>query len=97
MITEIAEIIVKPGMEHEFQAGVATCQPVFARAVGCHGLELHHCIENPQHFILMVKWESVAHHMEIFRTSPDFQIWRGAVGACFAEPPKVYHTKTTIR
>ena len=35
MITEIAQIDVKPGMEQEFEAGVAKAAPVFKRAKGC--------------------------------------------------------------
>ena len=38
MITEIAQIDIKPGMEQEFEAGVAQATPVFRRAKGCHGL-----------------------------------------------------------
>jgi len=40
MITEIAQIDVKPGMEKDFEAGVAKAAPVFKRAKGCHGLTL---------------------------------------------------------
>jgi quinol monooxygenase YgiN len=96
MVTEFAEIEVKPGMEPQFIAGVEASLPVFARASGCHGAELHHSIEAPQHFVLMVKWDSVADHMEKFRKSPDFQIWRGNVGACFAGAPKVWHSRTVV-
>jgi quinol monooxygenase YgiN len=96
MITEFAEIDVKPGMEPQFIVGVEASLPVFARAPGCHGVELHHSIEHPQHFVLLVKWESVADHMEKFQKSPDFQIWRGNVGACFAGAPKVWHSKTVV-
>ncbi|HQT64648.1 MAG: antibiotic biosynthesis monooxygenase [Acidocella sp. 20-57-95] len=96
MVTEFAEITVKPGMEREFEAGVAASVPVFLRAAGCHGVKLEHSIEHPEHFILMVTWETVAHHMEDFRNSPDFQVWRGNVGHCFAAPPKVYHTSTVV-
>jgi hypothetical protein len=30
------------------------------------------------------------------RGSPDFQIWRGAVGDCFAGAPRVFHTETVV-
>ena len=40
MILEIAQIDVKPGMEAEFEAGVARAAPVFQRARGCRGMEL---------------------------------------------------------
>ena len=57
MITEIAEIEVKPGTEGKLIAGVESCKPIFARAPGFRGLELHHSIEHPQNFVLQVKWD----------------------------------------
>jgi hypothetical protein len=40
MITEIAQIDVKPGMEAEFENGVKNAAPVFKRAKGCRGLDV---------------------------------------------------------
>ena len=40
MILEIAQIDVKPGMEAEFESGVAKAAPIFQRAKGCRGLTL---------------------------------------------------------
>lgn len=96
MITEIVEIEVKPGTEAQFIAGVESCKPIFLRAPGCHGVELQHSIEHPQLFFLLVQWESVAHHMEQFRNSPDFALWRAAVGEYFADGPKVQHTRKVV-
>jgi quinol monooxygenase YgiN len=96
MVTEIAEIEVKPGTEAQFIAGVASCKPIFLRAAGCHGVELHRSIEHPQQFLLMVQWETVAHHMEQFRNSPDFALWREAVGPCLAGNVKLQHTSKVV-
>jgi len=96
MITEFAEIEVKRGCEAQFVEGVKACEAVFARAPGCHGIELHQSIESPEHFVLLVKWDSVADHMEKFRNSEDFNVWRAAVGASFAGAPKVWHSETLI-
>jgi len=91
MVTEIAEIEIEPGKEAQFIAGVESSRPAFLRAPGCHGFELHHSIEHPQQFILLVEWESVADHLA-FRNAPAFAIWREAVGGCFAGSPRVQHT-----
>ena len=37
MVLEIAQIDVKPGLEAEFEAGVAKAAPIFRRAKGCRG------------------------------------------------------------
>jgi quinol monooxygenase YgiN len=95
MITEFAEIEVKPGTEQTFRDGVAACKPLFARAPGCHGLELHHAIEHPLNFLLVIKWDAVQDHINMTQ-SPDFQTWRATVGACFAGKPKVFHANKLL-
>ena len=84
MITEIALIDVKPGMEAEFEAGVKKAAPVFKRAKGCRGLELRRSIEKPARYRLFVEWETIENHTVDFRGSPDFQEWRKLVAHCFA-------------
>jgi heme-degrading monooxygenase HmoA len=97
MILEIAQIEVKPGMEAEFEAGVAKAAPVFKRAKGCGGMELQRSIENPTRYRLFVKWETVENHTKDFRESADFQEWRKLVGHCFAAPPAVEHTQEVVK
>jgi quinol monooxygenase YgiN len=94
MVTEFAEIEVKPGMEQVFIAGVEKSKAAFLRSPGCHGLQLVRSVENPSKFVLQVQWETVAHHMELFRNSPEFQLWRENVGNCFAGSPVVWHGET---
>jgi heme-degrading monooxygenase HmoA len=55
MITEIAQIDVKPGTEKDFEAAVAKARAAFGRSKGFHGFELHRSIEKPQRYRLMVK------------------------------------------
>ena len=97
MITEIAHIEIKPGMEAEFEAGVKNAVPIFQRAKGCHGMELRRSIENPRQYRLFVVWETVEHHTVEWRASPDFQDWRKLVGHCFASPPEVEHVRQVVR
>ena len=59
MITEIAQIDVKPGSEQDFEAAVAKARAAFGRSKGFHGFELHRSIEKPQRYRLMVKWETL--------------------------------------
>ena len=96
MITEIAQIDVKPGTEAEFEAAVGKAKAIFGRAKGCHGFELHRSIEKPQRYRLMVKWETLENHTVDFRSSEDFAAWRGLVGQYFASPPEVEHTQTVL-
>jgi quinol monooxygenase YgiN len=97
MITEIAQIDVKPGMEAEFEAGVKSAAPIFQRAKGCRAMELRRSVEKPSRYRLFVAWETVEDHMVSFRNSPDFQEWRKLVGHCFATPPEVEHVQQVVR
>ena len=96
MITEIAQIDVKPGIEKDFEAAVAKARPLFLRAKGGKGFELHKSIEKPQRYRLMAKWETLENHTVDFRGSEDFTAWRGLVGQYFAAPPEVEHTETVL-
>jgi heme-degrading monooxygenase HmoA len=96
MITEIAQIDVKPGMEAEFESGVKKAGPLFRRAKGCKGMELQKSHEKPQRYRLMVKWDSLENHTVDFRGSTDFQEWRKLVGHCFAAAPEVEHVTLAV-
>lgn len=97
MITEIAQIDVKPGMESEFESGVKNAAPLFKRAKGCRGLRLQRSIEKPSRYRLLVDWETIEHHTVDFRNSADFQEWRNLVAHCFASPPEVEHVQEVLR
>ncbi|HKH03235.1 MAG TPA: antibiotic biosynthesis monooxygenase family protein [Bradyrhizobium sp.] len=96
MITEIAQIEVKPGTEKDFENAVAKARPLFLRAKGGKGFELHKSIEKPSRYRLVAKWETLENHTVDFRSSDDFTAWRELVGPYFASPPEVEHTETVL-
>jgi len=97
MILEIAQIGIKPGMEAAFEEGVAKAGPVFKRAKGCKGMELHRSIEKPSRYRLFVRWDTLENHTVDFRGSADFQEWRKLVAHCFDGTPEVEHTEQKIK
>jgi heme-degrading monooxygenase HmoA len=97
MVLEIAQIDVKPGLEAEFEAGVAKAVPIFRRAQGCNGMELQRSVEKPNRYRLFVRWETLENHTVDFRGSPDFQEWRKLVGHCFERAPEVEHTEQVVK
>jgi heme-degrading monooxygenase HmoA len=96
MITEIAEIDVKPGSEKDFEAAIARAEPIFRRCKGWKSFELHRGIEKPQRYRLHIKWETLENHTVDFRGSENFAEWRALVGPHFASPPEVEHTDTVV-
>jgi heme-degrading monooxygenase HmoA len=97
MVLEIAQIDVKPGMEAEFEAGVAKAAPLFQRAKGCQGLTLQRSVEKPERYRLFVQWETLENHTVDFRGSADFAEWRRLVGHCFGSPPDVEHVSERVK
>jgi len=96
MITEIAQIEVKPGAETDFEGAVGKARAVFVRAKGFQGFELHRSIEKPQRYRLVIKWDTLENHTVDFRGSELFTEWRGLVSPFFASPPEVEHTNTVV-
>jgi heme-degrading monooxygenase HmoA len=97
MITEIAQIDVKPGMESEFEAGVKAATPLFQRAKGCAGMTLQRSHEMPSRYRLFLQWETLENHTVDFRGSADYQEWRKLVSPYFATPPYVEHVTEAMR
>ncbi len=97
MIQEIAQIDIRPGLEVEFEKGVAAAAPLFRRAKGCLGMRLLASIEKPRRYRLLVDWETVEDHNVGFRGSEDFKAWRALVGHCFDTPPEVEHVSEVLR
>src|SRR2546423_6103972 len=96
MITEIAQIDVKPGTEKDFEAAVAKARPLFLRAKGGKGFELHKSIEKPSRYRLMAKWETLENHTVDFRGSDEFTAPRAHVRQYFASPPEGGDTPTVL-
>ncbi|HUC62105.1 MAG TPA: antibiotic biosynthesis monooxygenase family protein [Alphaproteobacteria bacterium] len=97
MILEIAQIEVKPGMEAEFEAGVARATPVFKRAKGCSSMQLVRSIEKPGRYRLVVHWATLENHTVDFRGSEDFKVWRSCVAHCFQSAPEVEHVTVAYK
>ena len=93
MIREIATLKIDPAKASEFEAAVREATPLFREAEGCGGMALDRVIEEPGTYLLRVRWKTVADHMETFRNSDAFAIWRDLAGPFFVEPPVVVHVE----
>ena len=98
MILEVAELKINPGQQQAFeQAIVEGVTTVIAKAKGFLGYQVHHGIESPERYLLMIWWETLENHTVDFRESPAFLEWRGIVGPFFAQPPQVEHFELLAR
>jgi len=96
MVTEIAQIEIKPGMEEAFEAGVKNAVPYFKKSKGCEGLTLQRSHEKPTRYRLFVQWTTLENHTQDFRGSAEWEAWRKLVAHCFASPPEVEHVREVV-
>ncbi len=91
MILETAIFTVRPGEADIFREAFARGRRFIESAPGFQRLEMRQGIEAPDSFILVVWWETLEHHTQIFKQSDNFNQWRAIVGHLFAAPPVVHH------
>jgi heme-degrading monooxygenase HmoA len=91
MILEVAVLQIKAGEGHRFEQAFPQAEKVLAQAKGHLSHELRRCIEAPDRYLLLVRWERLEDHTEGFRGSPLFQQWRAVIGPFFDGAPVVEH------
>lgn len=96
MIYELAEIEILPNKHAEFEHAVSLAAPYFKDAEGCLSFRLDKIIEKENSYLLVVGWESVRHHMVLFRETDNFQQWRSLASPFFACPPVVSHVEQVL-
>ncbi len=91
MIVELANIEAQPGMRNAMEAALSQARAVLERAEGYRGSAFHRGIEEPDRFVLTIQWETLAYHIDGFRTAPLFPEWRSHFSHLLTSPPAVSH------
>jgi heme-degrading monooxygenase HmoA len=91
MILEIANMQVRPGQSQAFEAAFSEAQAIIASMPGYLGHELQRCLDRADHYMLLVRWETVEHHEVGFRQSPQYQAWRQLLHHFYDPFPTVLH------
>jgi quinol monooxygenase YgiN len=90
MITEHAEIRVKPGTAADLIAAFPAGREILL-AAGAHYALMLPGIEDPDRVLLLVGWDNVDAHMVDFRESDRFSAWRDVIGPFLGGAPTVTH------
>jgi len=91
MITEHAILQVKPGDGPAFESAMREATPLIAATPGFIAMEVLPCIETPDRYLLLVRWESVAAHEKDFRGSDRYLRWKALLHHFYAPFPVVEH------
>ncbi|MEX3776539.1 antibiotic biosynthesis monooxygenase [Pseudomonas sp. MYb118] len=91
MIYEIALLPVHKERIEGFRDAFAKVAPLLCRAKGYLGHVLAQGIETPEHFNLIVRWQSLEDHTPGFEASEDHRLFMLGLEEYFCEEPTVYH------
>ena len=91
MILEIDTLTIRPGQSTDFESAFQNAQAIISSMPGYLGHELQKCVEQDHHYVLLVRWRSLADHEEGFRQSPRYQEWRRLLHHYYDPFPTVLH------
>ena len=91
MILEAANLNIRSGQSPDFEAAFALASPIIASMKGYISHELQKCIEKPDSYLLLVRWETLEDHTKGFRGSPQYQDWKRLLHHFYDPFPTVEH------
>ncbi|MGB7059725.1 MAG: antibiotic biosynthesis monooxygenase [Geitlerinemataceae cyanobacterium] len=95
-ILEVAILDVKPGLTDEFEAAFYIASRIIASMSGYLWHELHRCLETPDRYVLLVRWQQLEDHTIGFRQSPKYQEWRSLLHHFYEPFPTVEHYEMVL-
>lgn len=90
-ILEGAYLQVRPGQSADFERAFAQARVIIASMPGYQSHELQRCLEREGHYLLLVRWDSVAAHEEGFRKSAGYHEWKRLLHHFYEPFPTVLH------
>jgi heme-degrading monooxygenase HmoA len=97
MVTEKATLEVNPSQTDEFEAAFAEAILLLDASPGSHNARLERCIEIPSRYQLVVEWDSLESHTEVFRNSALYEKFRDLLIHFYVEKPAVSHYEFVLR
>jgi len=96
MILEVAILNVIPGQAVAFESAFADAKDIIASMPGFNSLELQRCVEVPNRYALLVRWETLEDHTRGFRNSPQYQKWKALLHHFYDPFPTVEHYESVV-
>lgn len=93
MILEHAILQIQPNQECEFETAFNKAQSIIASMPGYISHEILKCLEKPNQYLLLVKWEKLEDHTIGFRESSEYQEWKAILHHFYDPFPEVLHFK----
>lgn len=90
-VLEVAVLPVRPGLAAEFEVAFAEAKAIISAQEGFLGLELRHCVERPDRYLLLVHWRTQSDHEVGFRQGPGYPRWKALLHHFYDPFPVVEH------
>ena len=91
MVVEIAILEAKPGEADNMRKGLEAARKIISQANGYIDSTFQQGIEDPNRFVLYIKWQTVEDHTNGFRQGPLFPEWRSHWAQYMGGTPNVQH------
>ncbi len=82
---------IKPNCDAEFEAAFRQASKIISSMNGYIEHELQKCLEQPDKYLLLVKWQTLEDHTVGFRGSAQYQEWRALLHHFYDPFPMVEH------
>ncbi len=96
MILELAILDVRPGERDAFERAFTEAKAIISAMPGFDHLELQHCLEHPDRYVLLVGWDRLEDHTEGFRNSAGYERWRDLLHRYYDPFPTVEHYEPVV-
>ena len=91
MILELAPLHIRAGQAAQFEAAFQQAQRIISAMPGYLFHELQRCLQRPDEYVLLVRWQSLEAHEVGFRQSPEYQAWKQLLHHFYEPFPVVSH------
>jgi heme-degrading monooxygenase HmoA len=95
MILEVIRYQLAQGQEAAFEDAYRQAQQHLADSPHCLGYQLTRCVKHPSWYVLLIRWDSAAGHLQGFRGSPSFQRFLTLVTPFFKQIEEMEHYEPT--
>jgi quinol monooxygenase YgiN len=95
MVIEYIRYTIPPEQGATFEAAYAEARAVLDASEHCLGYEVARGVEEPEHYVVRIEWDSLAGHERGFRTSSGFADFFAAVRPFFDQIAEMRHYEAT--
>lgn len=95
MIIEYVRYTISGDRAEEFEAAYQEASSALDASPHCLGYELAQGVEEPEHWVLRIRWDSLEGHEAGFRSSPGFAGFFKAVRPFFEDIQEMKHYHAT--